>query len=542
MKLLPVLMLALCVPPAMPRSLPRIAGYGTLRATPFVAGGQRLHWPSGRITLRLSRSLGPAGGAGGVDPREEEASVHAALTAAVRAWTASPYAAVSFELESTGEEAANPARNIVTFADPAPFDDGRCDKRAAAACTLLAYIVETGEIEGASIAFNPYLNFSSIGLAGTVDLAAVMLHEVGHVLGLDHSGLLNAAMSPFVETLVNSTPPAFTPRELSADDLLSLAETYPAGDAYGRLGRIYGIARLDGAPLAGAHVVVVSAEGVSVRDTLTDREGRYGMAAEPGAYQLLIEPLDGPVTAARYAQPPESAGAVFPTLFWTAAGGDSLRAETVTVEEGGASAADFAVAPGEVSNLRRVGVVGSGATAYLFQVDLPRGGEHLLSAIRDPLTGVPSLRVSGSAVQLQGATVRGPDPDLVEQMIDVPADAPPGSLNLYLHNGASGTALAGGLRVTLRPRVNGVRLSGDGTEIVLSGSDLCAVEGRAGGVTQMGGVSVRVGDRFAPLLQVSPAEIRAAVPAGLAPGVAEVTVLAGAGVRSAPVNVELPAH
>jgi hypothetical protein len=124
----------------------------------------------------------------------------------------------------------------------------------------------------------------------------------------------------------------------------------------------------------------------------------------------------------------------------------------------------------------------------------------------------------------------------------IPAEARPGSLNLYLHNGESGSALTGGVRVTLRPRVADVRLSEDGKAIVISGSDLSAVEAEAGGVTQMGGVSVRVGGRFAPLATVAPAEIRAAIPAGLPAGQAEVTVVAGPGVRSAPVMVELPAR
>jgi uncharacterized protein (TIGR03437 family) len=65
---------------------------------------------------------------------------------------------------------------------------------------------------------------------------------------------------------------------------------------------------------------------------------------------------------------------------------------------------------------------------------------------------------------------------------------------------------------------------------------------QAGGVTQMGGVSVRVGDRFAPLLEVSPGGIRAAIPAGLPAGPVEVTVVAGPGVRSKSAVVEVPAR
>ena len=509
-----------------------------LQAVPFAPGSRKLHWKDGVVVLRFSRSVRTPDG-GGVHPGEEIATVHAALAAAVRAWTASPYAAVSIDVETTDEEKASLEQNVVTFTDPAPFDDGWCDKQTAAACTLLSFVMETGEIQGATIAFNPYLQFSSTGLANTFDIGAVMLHETGHVLGLDHSGLLNAAMSPFVESLSSSRPPEFVLRELSADDLLTLAETYPAADNPGQLGKLTGTARLNGEALAGGHVIAVAESGIPVRDTLTDAQGGYVFLVEPGNYTLLLEPLDGPITAGRFAQPPGLPDP-FPTLFWTAGGGDSRTPDTIAVEAGAGATADFAVSSAEVSNLRRVGIVHSDSTTYVYQVDLPRGGEYLLSAIRDPLTGTPRLWVSGSAIELKDETKPGPDPDLAEQAISIPADAVLGSYNLYYHDETNLAVLAGALRVTLRPVVTAAWIDEDGSGIVISGSDLAGVEAQGDGATQLGGVSVRVGDRFAPLLAVSPGEIRAGIPAGIPPGRAEVTVIASPAARSEPVTVELP--
>ena len=86
-----------------------------------------------------------------------------------------------------------------------------------------------------------------------------------------------------------------------------------------------------------------------------------------------------------------------------------------------------------------------------------------------------------------------------------------------------------------------------GQRLLLRGSDLAPVERDApeppfedaGRPTQLAGISVRFGDRWAPVWYVSHGEIVVEVPAGLEVDNAEVVVVAGPGIESKPVTVPL---
>jgi hypothetical protein len=84
--------------------------------------------------------------------------------------------------------------------------------------TNVIFKTETGQIGEADIIISPAQKFSTDGTFGTFDLESTLTHEVGHLLGLDHSEIKGAVMQgeQFVNGLSGS--PRLEGRVLSEDD------------------------------------------------------------------------------------------------------------------------------------------------------------------------------------------------------------------------------------------------------------------------------------------------------------------------------------
>lgn len=260
------------------------SGYGFL----FVPGSQGVprRWdlaalPGGRVPWQLASVVG-----GNVSGNRSPLDV---VSQAFASWEALDSSGIRFAFAGTSGARERNARdrvNLVTLGAQESLGTG-----------VLAAAFLSGEGSGAltdvDIVFNRDVAFSTSpgGEPGSYDLQSVATHEIGHLLGLEHTGLARATMAPFTDRgdVHQRTP--------DSDDRIGAALLYPDGGFLGTTGSVTGRVTLAGVEVYLAHVVATSVTGRAVASALTAPDGSYridGLA--PDVYLVYAEPLDGPVT------------------------------------------------------------------------------------------------------------------------------------------------------------------------------------------------------------------------------------------------------
>ena len=267
-------------------SLPVMAA---TRLTTYVNGGQEfVEWPASAFPIAYSvdqRLLDILGGS-------------ASLDRALGAWSSTPNANIAFRSQGIGQglKAGRDGKTVITVSD-----DLFRDQKAIALTTTWD---EKGVVTEADIQIDASLVNSGYNLQQAVT------HEVGHLLGLDHSGVLSAAMYPYVGRGTDAPV-------LDSDDRIAIANMYPKADPMSVGGAFQGRVLGDRGGIYAAQVVAVNEAGEPVATTLTDSAGEFSLRGIPdGTYRLYAEPLDGPVDTRNlspvWRQPSSSA---FPTNF-----------------------------------------------------------------------------------------------------------------------------------------------------------------------------------------------------------------------------------
>ncbi len=511
--------------------------------------GAPIRWPSSaRIKVVMNSTLAP-----GNSPDLVQSSLQSVLGAWNSAMTGN---GIGVQFVDGGLTSYNVAGcdgvNLITFtySDPQnPFSPGELARAGTwtvnsvgpfRGCGPEIDVQFLGQIIDADLTFNTSLLFSTVGLANTNDIEPVALHEAGHMLGLNHSGIPSAIMAPAGDS------GGFSPRILTADEIAGLNFVYqvnvPGGAISGRVNNA------SGAGVFGAHVVATdNSTGMTTAGTLSNQDGTYRIVGIPkGTYRVFVEPLDSPVSLDfdGFPQPFQVNGAKaasndFSTVFLSS---------PVTVQ-GEASGVNITVGAKTMNpqNLTVVGPDGSGLGGFL-PLSAQRGVKGYQIVVGGTgLSGDITLSAPAGKITAAGATTATGDGRL-SRKFDIAADAPLGAMDIYVPAGA----LTGMLLVVPNLAVSAITEAADfnrtsgtkyapGSIIAIFGTDLAGTTASAPKVplsTQLGGVSVKIGDRLAPLYYVSPGQINAMIPFEVS-GSVPVQVIGGNNSTSATTTIQV---
>lgn len=278
-----------------------------------------------------------------------------------------------------------------------------------------------GSIIDADVLFNGRdYGFTTSGQSGRFDIQDVATHELGHLLGLDHSGVVGASMYPYVD------PRVILHRSLSLDDAHGLRAMYPSGSFGSVTGNLtYGT----GGGVPGAHLIIRDSAGRTVGATISSPTGSFTLRAlDAGIYRVWAHPLDQPVSAANL-----TAGHSIATNF------EATDLGPVSVSAGNSASigtqsvgANVSLSLGRVADDYPLRVISGQTVALLVRGSGLVGGSSLLAA--DPTISLVPTSWGSSYVQFQ---------------VTVPSGALPGHIDLLVTNSAGDQdLLPGALEVT----------------------------------------------------------------------------------------------
>ena len=315
--------------------------------------------------------------------------------------------------------------------------------------------VQKGDISDSDILLNASgvangVLFSTDGSTG-IDLQAVMTHEIGHALGLNHSMALGATMFQYSAIFTSSYIPNLGQRLVSADERQFAVAAYPVdGNSQGTL---TGKVTLGGAPAKNVPVTLIDpATGILV-NTLTGTDGVYTQKVAAGNYIVYTEPFNSIVAPGNISlspsdvtsgfQPTFLGGATTPTSTKVTAGASSTADVPVTTSTGSLTPPflGFGAAAGKSDIVSVNGISGPVTLASGRALDIA-----LLSGGVDATT---TVQIYGAGVTIRPGTTRvdstvnfaaGP---LLRVTVDIAARETPALATLLITKGTSVLAFSG---------------------------------------------------------------------------------------------------
>jgi hypothetical protein len=361
-----------------------------------------------------------------------------AVHSSFHAWETVASADVQFVYGGTTTAAGvgRDGMNVVSFTDTsAPMGS------STIAATFSFFKRDTSglTIDEADIAFNAALDFSTSAEQNKFDIQSVLTHEIGHLLGLDHSAMVSSVMVPFGVTS------QLDQQTLAYDDIAGITELYPKPSTTVSVGQIRGVVRSGGTPVLGAHVVAVSNAGTALVSTLSQPDGSYTLRFLPeGTYKVFAEPLDLPVSK-------DNIGGGFyanaRTDFGTTYFGNvstQTDARPIALSAGAISTADIDTLPKSSTGLN--------LTRPAFGIRVARGVAGTLTIGGEDITSGVAFTTSSSGIVLGaptfGGSISSAASTSAQMNVSVATNAPIGPINLAVNRGTDVSIVSGAFVIT----------------------------------------------------------------------------------------------
>jgi hypothetical protein len=371
-----------------------------------------------------------------------------AVRACFDQWQAIPGTRLRFEegglLRGAVDVNTTDNTNLIFWAKASPMVNGGRDNISGATGVTFWDSLSDGSLAEADIVLNGvhftwFTDFNNTANQAQF-IEAVLLHEIGHFLGLAHSPVGAATMFP------RSGNGISTQAGLSADEISAAQALYPDSSTLASLGTLSGQVTMGGAAVFSAIVVAENSAGNIVAGTVTRADGRYELPAlPPGNYQVRVTPVDPPGSSfyllrGRDISPGFSAAE--PTFLPT-------MNTSVTVPAGGQAGLDFKVGESPAFRISRIRPPTYDPSTYVivnYPVTVRPGQSNITVGVygSDLPASNAILRVTGDGVTF-GETVFKPDafpglnPKLngVSVLISVAANATPGMRSFVLQQNNS---------------------------------------------------------------------------------------------------------
>ncbi len=333
-----------------------------------------------------------------------------AIRSAIDAWNAVDGSRIRLQ-ESTSESARSRRDWQSNDIHTVLFDEDNASGYFAGASGIVAITPVTfftsGEIIDADVLFNgKNFAFTTSGQPGRFDVQDIAAHELGHLIGLDHSGVCGATMYPYVDSTV------ILHRSLALDDERGARSIYPGWSFASIQGAVE---RTGGSRVPGAHVVARDDSGRVASANLTDGAGNFSLQGlSAGTYTVYADPLDQPVSSANL-----GGGQTILTDF------EATILGTVTIGTGETRAigtqtvgADVDVSIGRVSDDYPVRLVSGETRSVLLRGSFLDPGSTL--TISDPSVSVTNVTWNGGSVSFDATVPGGAEGGHLDVTIETP--------------------------------------------------------------------------------------------------------------------------